>query len=449
MNRSKVLIWFLRPLNLWLTIFVYTLITGLFVQLILLPYIIPSWHYGYGLLVGMDGGQFHRIASELAQKIHEYGWSQWELLPEKQIVSGIAAICYVLIYPAPWSVLPVNGILNATACLCMYLTLRKITKDPKISLFASFPFFFFPSNLLWNTQFHNENYVVPGVIFILFGWTLLLEIAYEEKKIISLQGLVTFILITGGSLFIGLARQDIITSLAYAFLIVGVCLLVIGLVTKGKPIAKVKRAFLPIVFSMLIFLVSVITLRETTRTTTPATEKTVSQSTTNTKWKNASWLPDFIEKPVKDLARYRKVFVKSWAHGGSSIDLDVTFSSVGDVIRYLPRAAEIGFFSPFPNMWFTTGKKEPGTAMRFVSAFEMMFVLICYPGLLLFLWKYRKKPILWVILFVCSVILILYGLTIPNIGAIYRFRYPYLMPLVCFGLAGWLELFWKKKTFTK
>ena len=158
----------------------YTVIAGLFVQLILLPYVFPAWTNGNGLLVGMDGGKFHRIALELAQRINEIGWSQWQLLPDGQLVSGIAAICYVLIYPAPWSVLIVNGILNASACIFMYLLLSNISKSQKIG-YGSLPFFFFPSNLLWNTQFHNENYVIPGVVFILYGWYLVFRICLKEK----------------------------------------------------------------------------------------------------------------------------------------------------------------------------------------------------------------------------------------------------------------------------
>ena len=71
--------------------------------------------------------------------------------------------------------------------------------------------------------------------------------------------------------------------------------------------------------------------------------------------------------------------------------------------------------------------------MRIVSAFEMMFIYSCYPGLLIFIWNNRKQTTVWGILIVCAGIMILYALTIPNIGALYRFRYPYLIPLVCFG----------------
>src|SRR5215510_13475981 len=40
---------------------------------------------------------------------------------------------------------------------------------------------------------------------------------------------------------------------------------------------------------------------------------------------------------------------------GSAIDNDVNLGSPSDIIRYLPRAAIVGFFSPFPAMWFRPG----------------------------------------------------------------------------------------------
>ena len=39
----------------------------------------------------------------------------------------------------------------------------------------------------------------------------------------------------------------------------------------------------------------------------------------------------------------------------SNIDTDVRLESWREVIRYLPRAAEIGLLAPFPNMWLASG----------------------------------------------------------------------------------------------
>ena len=252
MTTSNRLSWIYKPKYLWLVIFIYTIIAGLIVQLILLPYVFPAWDNGNGLLVGMDGGKFHRIAFDLAQQIKESGWSQWVLLPDGQLVSGIAAICYVLIYPAPWSVLPVNGILNASACVCMYLLLSKISKSQKIGLLGSMPFFFFPSNLLWNTQYHNENYVIPGVVFILYGWFLVLKIAQKEQKLISRDGLTLYIFVVAGSILVGLVRQTVLSSLSYLFLLISFIVGIIWLFKKLPLPDKARTISLLFSYSLII-----------------------------------------------------------------------------------------------------------------------------------------------------------------------------------------------------
>jgi hypothetical protein len=76
--------------------------------------------------------------------------------------------------------------------------------------------------------------------------------------------------------------------------------------------------------------------------------------------------------------------------------------------------------------------------MRTVSALEMLFVYGALAGLPIFVWKHRSQPALWLILFVCTGMLMVYAFSVPNVGALYRFRYPFLMPLVCFGVAGWI-----------
>lgn len=442
MKYINLLQWLSNPKNLWGTIFIYTILAGLFTQLLLLPHIFPSWHAGSGILSGMDGQKFHRIALELSTDIKEQGWHVWESRPEGQLVSGIAAAMYVLIYPAPWSVLPINALLNASACVCMYLILTKLVEDRQKALVASLPFIFFPSNLLWNTQFHNENYAVPGVIFILYGWVLLTKISKSQQSVLFFNSIQAVISVVIGSLLLGLARSYILSGVSYLFVIVTIGVVIYWLFEKCQTQEKVTKISLGVLLCTIMLLAAPATkpksvsLFDIVNKDIPATN--TSETISSEKWSRSTWLPTTIDRQLKKLANYRNKFVKAWEHGGSNIDLDVTFRSASDMITYIPRSIQIAFLSPFPSIWFSEGKKEAGSAMRFVSAFEMVFVYFCLIGLPFFLWHHREYSAVWIIIFVCTSMLIIYAMIIPNIGSLYRFRYPYLMPLVCFGFAGWL-----------
>jgi hypothetical protein len=62
------------------------------------------------------------------------------------------------------------------------------------------------------------------------------------------------------------------------------------------------------------------------------------------------------------VVRHRAEFIRYYPDAASSIDLNVQLTSRADLIRYLPRAAVIGFFAPFPDMWFVRGGPAGATS---------------------------------------------------------------------------------------
>ena len=61
------------PLILWIIFFCFSTSAALLFQKLLLP-LVPSLHAGLGLLDG-DSFRFHIVAVQLAEKIHNTGWS--------------------------------------------------------------------------------------------------------------------------------------------------------------------------------------------------------------------------------------------------------------------------------------------------------------------------------------------------------------------------------------
>ena len=112
------------------------------------------------------------------------------------------------------------------------------------------------------------------------------------------------------------------------------------------------------------------------------------------------------------------------------------FKNFKDVLMYLPRSVQIGFLSPFPHDWFKTGK-HVGLIGRIISGAEMLIwyaVLIGFSYVLMsnIVVMYPLAPIVLVSIF----IVVLLGYSVPNIGAIFRMRQGYMIPIYIYGMYG-------------
>jgi len=426
--RSSISAW-----KIWVVIFTYTLLIGLVVQLILLPYVFPAWHAGNGLLVGGDWVSFNKIAVRLAEKIAAQGWSAWELAPKNQPVAGIAAIFYALIVPMPWTVLPLNAVLHATAALALYQIVRSLTKDEKKSLLAVLPFVLFPSSLTWTAQMHNDSYSIAGQLLFFYGWFLLAHLeSYANWKIVLKAAL---------AIVVGVA----LTWLVRAFLVGILQIISFGIATlltiafiiwaSQARIQWFKAALAIIIVWILPFTMGFFT---TSRKVDRAEKVAIRQ---NFGWQQPSWQPlVFVERQLRALSVTRQVNIRTWANAGSNIDTQISFHSDLDILRYLPRALQIGFLAPFPRDWFGSGSRAPNTMMRRVSGIEMSLVYLALIGLPIGLWYWRNELGLWIILLYAVSMLLVYSLVTVNVGTLYRFRYPYTMVFVAIGVAAWSTL---------
>jgi hypothetical protein len=146
-------------------------------------------------------------------------------------------------------------------------------------------------------------------------------------------------------------------------------------------------------------------------------------------------------------ARY--LFVR-YPGTSSNIDADVALESWGEVIRYLPRAAEIGLLAPFPNMWLASGA-QVGRWGRALSGLEMLTMYLVMVLALWGLWKRRDQLAIWFLVTIAMLSVFVLGLVVANIGALYRMRYPFWMLLIIVGVDGALRLqtikSWRQKTF--
>jgi hypothetical protein len=129
---------------------------------------------------------------------------------------------------------------------------------------------------------------------------------------------------------------------------------------------------------------------------------------------------------------------------GSVIDPQVRLKGRADIIRYLPRAAVIGFFAPFPYMWFNSGT-EVGASGRILSGVENLLTYAIEFLALAGLWRARKELAAWLLFAFAALGVTALGLVVNNIGALYRLRYSFWILIVVLG-AGGLTHLWRRKS---
>jgi hypothetical protein len=122
---------------------------------------------------------------------------------------------------------------------------------------------------------------------------------------------------------------------------------------------------------------------------------------------------------------------------GSNVDNNLGFASTGDIVRYLPRAAAIGLFAPFPDMWFVRGV-EVGRAGRLLSGLETAVIYVMETLALVGLWQRRRQLSTWLLVMVCVLGPIALGLVVANVSIIYRLRYAFFMLIIVLGADGGL-----------
>lgn len=119
----------------------------------------------------------------------------------------------------------------------------------------------------------------------------------------------------------------------------------------------------------------------------------------------------------------------------SAVDAHVEFRSPTDVLLYLPRAAQVGLFAPFPSQWFDEGG-EVGRAGRLLSGAETLLTYALILSALLGVWGGRRRLSVYALLGVALIGVTGLGVAVANVGTLYRMRYPFWMLLVVLGAAG-------------
>ena len=395
--------------------FLWALTLGLSLQLIFLPYVFPDLHAGDGLLKGADWVWFNQIAVESAHKINETGWDKWELRLFGQAPAGIAAAIYALTgVSKPFMYLPLNAILFGIAVAELHRLISYIAKENKYTWVGVLPLLLFPSSLMIYGQLHKDIFSIVGV-FLIFN-TLLLAGDQKGWKVY-----LSFFLRTISGLFlIWIVRPYFMEVVSIAWM-AGVSILVLWILWR-RP-TRYKRLLIIVTGMFFIHQWGVSLSSGQDYYAPPPKANHINSNSINSN--SIVLLEELLVTYPARFDRVRQNFINGYPNAGSMIDANVRFYSVLDVLNYIPRAIQIGYLAPFPDMWIAQGVNPGSGIMRKISGIEMLVAYAAFiAGFIGLIIKYNNENIIIIaaVLLTGAVILLVQSIAIPNVGTLYRMR---------------------------
>ncbi|HYW73417.1 MAG TPA: hypothetical protein VE961_20510 [Pyrinomonadaceae bacterium] len=312
---------------------------------------------------------------------------------------------------------PVN-VLCYLAILVLTFTLTKALGGERAAWLAAVVVACWPSLLMHTTQFLRDPLLIVGVLAIA---AVLFAILKQQLKWLPAAG----VMVAGafGIYLVWHTRPEmwlVITAIvSTSFLLLLIKLVTARKLLAANLVAMVIMVILP--FAMPRPAAGVVSQ--------PLTSDSVSAAETTA--------PSIVRRIA--IAR-DKFIIQSQLESGSIIDKNVAFNSWRDVIRYIPRAFEIGYLAPFPVMWFKTGSNV-GLTGRMISALEMLLTYLLELFAAIFLWRHRKDLSVWLLVIAMTIGMLAIGLVVANIGALYRMRYPFGILLLIIGAAALIDFY--------
>ena len=421
-NRSH----YSTELTLWILFFCFATSAALLFQKLLLP-LVPSLHAGSGLLDG-DSTYFHSVAVEVADRIRRLGWSEWSFYPGPGATGNVAILSalYALFGNDPSLIVPINAAVHALGGVLIYrigCALAPGRTGAGAGIVSAVLFVMFPSALNWYGQVHKDGFVITGMLLAIWSWLWLRGRAADRRG-----ALVVVASTLAAALLIAFVRPYNLILLTAAMSAV----FCVALVAAARRLQAERR-------HLAVYLVSLAILAGSTgwpKFHDVEEQYGLTTTVVGWNWERTHWLPYWADGKLEMTARTRARFIGSGIEerAGSMIDVEDKPNSAIKLLAYAPRAIQIALFAPFPAQWL-----EKISPARLVSVLETLTWYLIAPGALIAVYRLWSARILMAMCFALS-FLYVYGLAIPNVGTLYRVRYPYLFLFITLGVIGWLHV---------
>ncbi|MCA1578312.1 MAG: hypothetical protein LC794_13220 [Acidobacteria bacterium] len=373
----------------------------------LLPSVFDA--HGTGLTFAIDATSYQALSSELANELQTKGLSAW-----LAIKAPLHCRLYSLLFATIGRVLghnvltaePLNLFYYLGVLCCVYFLGREIF-NARTGMLAAIIVAVWPSFVLHSTQLIRDSFAILCLLALLLALTLLLR-----RQLSWRAGLAT------GAAGAALATMFwMLRGNMWSVVVLAVGLTIVLLLWRIVRADKVLGANLvAVVFIAIVMLVAPSRLESTGL---PGVKPPVTPLA----------IP-----PVRQLRSTEGIFTRMLRQVGqrragfsmygareSDIAGDVRLHTTGDVLRFLPRAAVIGFLAPFPRMWIERGSY--GLAGRLLSGAETLVMYFLYLAVGVCVWRNRRRSEMWLLFLVATLGTIALGLVVVNAGALFRLRY--------------------------
>jgi 4-amino-4-deoxy-L-arabinose transferase-like glycosyltransferase len=364
---------------------------------------------GIGLSFAIDSTTYQRVASDLVEEWQRNGFTAW-LDAKAPLHSRLYSVCFAtfgkLVGHNVLAAEPLNLFYYLSILFCVYFLGREVF-NAQTGFIAATIVALWPSLLFSSTQLLRDPLAIACLLALMVVLVLVLsrEFAWMRGGSLGITGALT------ATLF-WLARGNMWNIVLVAIAITLV-LLVLRMIR--------EKSFLPgnAIVMLLVIVAALFVPPRLESTTLPGTRPPLTPLAIPTASQPAARAGAWATA-LKQISTRRAGF-RFYNARASDIDPEVQFHSMGEIVRFIPRAFVIGFFAPFPRMWVQAGNF--GLAVRVVSGLETLAMYFLYVAAAFCVWRERRNPKMWLLFLVATIGMLALGLVVVNAGALFRLRY--------------------------
>ncbi|NYT46271.1 glycosyltransferase family 39 protein [Alcaligenaceae bacterium] len=441
-----------KLLTVFILVFVYALCMMSFIREIAVPYVYPFAIDGH--LPG-DAQYYNALALKQLEAMNRLGMTAFQLRPEGQGAAGIASIIY-WVHDSVFGVVLTNSLLHATSTLILVLILRQYFSN-RISLISVIPLALSPYMMLWFSQVNKETYSLLGILLFVYGISTFIKPRLNIGKI----------LYSLCFLLVGIGLICIVRPYLNRLLLPPTTLILLfALLYRLKTRRPIKELVGFILASVLVLLslnafnsgaASDETIARIAAGGEPAgnvetlhtVAQTCLQNTGLKNWLDEPLLPRYVNTQLRGIMTQRCLvftLLNSQTNPVTQyaiIHRDILPAGSLEALRYLPYAIMIGIFSPWPAQWLY-GVIEQHSIFYLIASLEAFALYVGLIGIILYLIDYRRFELSGLLVLAFSSMTII-GMATPYIGAVYRYRYPWWILIICIGAAATFTLFQERQ----